>query len=321
MRTKSENNFYVYALLDPRKEGPHRYGRWVFSHEPFYIGKGKGRRAWMHLSGGDTPQSKRCLSINRGAKKVIVIIKRRGLYESDAFALEKLLIDQVGLIRSGGPLLNRNIGGAGGSLPGRKVSAETKEKQSKVAYAREAAKSKKEKQRIGAKIGKATAATWRNKTLAERQQLVDRRTKSVVASWSQKSEAERQAIAKRAAVTRKEKRIELTISARNKLDKQTSRRISEATKAAWANKSERQKQIFRAKQVECGRKRQAALSPEQKARRNKKLSEATTLQMQRLTQEQRSDRARAAARAYWESITPAKLAQRRKRRAETEGRL
>ena len=41
--------FYVYALLDPRKPGKFRYGKWVFSHEPFYVGKGHGTRYNSHF--------------------------------------------------------------------------------------------------------------------------------------------------------------------------------------------------------------------------------------------------------------------------------
>lgn len=44
----SNKNFYVYALLDPRKPGPFRYGRWKFEYEPFYIGKGTGSRHLAH---------------------------------------------------------------------------------------------------------------------------------------------------------------------------------------------------------------------------------------------------------------------------------
>jgi len=36
------NNYYVYALLDPRKNGPFKFDNIVFDYEPFYIGKGKG---------------------------------------------------------------------------------------------------------------------------------------------------------------------------------------------------------------------------------------------------------------------------------------
>lgn len=46
---------YVYVYLDPRKPGHFRYrcpsGRTLeFKHEPFYVGKGKGDRADVHLS-------------------------------------------------------------------------------------------------------------------------------------------------------------------------------------------------------------------------------------------------------------------------------
>jgi len=44
----NDKRFYVYALLDPRKPGKYEYGDICFLYEPFYIGKGTGRRIRNH---------------------------------------------------------------------------------------------------------------------------------------------------------------------------------------------------------------------------------------------------------------------------------
>jgi hypothetical protein len=43
------NEFYVYIYLDPRKPGSYNYGDYMFNYEPFYVGKGKGNRMYVHL--------------------------------------------------------------------------------------------------------------------------------------------------------------------------------------------------------------------------------------------------------------------------------
>lgn len=78
--------FYVYRLVDPR------------DGHTFYIGKGKGRRAWTHaraeIAGRERNglKAERLSDIRRAGLTVIVDIEREGLTESEAFALERALI-------------------------------------------------------------------------------------------------------------------------------------------------------------------------------------------------------------------------------------
>ena len=110
--------FYVYLLLDPRK-----------SNEPFYVGKGKGSRAYIH--------GKESVEYNKFKSNVINSIKKEGLAhvvkiisegltEQEAFDLEIDIIKKLGRrnIDSDGILTNRTLGGEGAS--GRPVSDDLK---------------------------------------------------------------------------------------------------------------------------------------------------------------------------------------------------
>jgi len=123
--------FYVYVILDPRKPGKHRFGRWVFHYEPIYVGKGSGNRAYAHLltSGGSKNPFKRnkIRKIRSEGLEPIVIIKRTKLTEKQALELEIRLIARIGRTNTKqGPLTNLTDGGEGTS--GRKMSNLTKAK-------------------------------------------------------------------------------------------------------------------------------------------------------------------------------------------------
>jgi hypothetical protein len=129
--------FYVYALLDPRKPGPFRYGRWVFSHEPFYIGKGKGRRITHHEKavtysfddGSNTYKKRKIVKIHAAGMAVVQCIKREQLTDADALALEIKLIARIGRGKLG-PLTNLSDGGQGLAGHVHKISVKTRIKDS-----------------------------------------------------------------------------------------------------------------------------------------------------------------------------------------------
>lgn len=111
-------NYYVYCYLDTRKPGKFQYLNYVFDYLPIYIGKGKEDRCNKHL--------KDCYNKNIFFKrKIHKIIKETGdipkiikikenLLESDAYSLEKILIDNIGRIDlNKGSLVNMTDGGEG----------------------------------------------------------------------------------------------------------------------------------------------------------------------------------------------------------------
>lgn len=83
------NIYYVYQLVDPRND------------KPFYIGEGKGKRAWSHLtfeSGCNNPHKDRIISkIQSLGLEVIVQILKENLTKEQSVAYEEQLILQIGL--------------------------------------------------------------------------------------------------------------------------------------------------------------------------------------------------------------------------------
>ena len=97
-----QKRFYVYGLFD----------RGV----PFYIGKGKDKRAYNHVGearcGSNRPVHKKIRAMNFQYETKILC---SGLTETDAYELEELAIKTVGRrYDDAGPLLNLTSGGQGG---------------------------------------------------------------------------------------------------------------------------------------------------------------------------------------------------------------
>jgi hypothetical protein len=104
----TENVYYVYGLIDPRNK------------EIFYIGKGKGKRAYQHLTEEYTEEKGNREKINRikeiqkkQGKQPEIKFFAENLSEEAAYALEEILIDRIGRkILGYGPLTNWIVGGA-----------------------------------------------------------------------------------------------------------------------------------------------------------------------------------------------------------------
>lgn len=97
--------FYVYKLIDPRTDSP------------FYIGKGKGDRAYSHHreKGYNNFKDNVINKILSEGKNYIVEMVYTGLSESDALTLETQVIKEYGRrgIDPEGILTNRTLGGEG----------------------------------------------------------------------------------------------------------------------------------------------------------------------------------------------------------------
>ena len=132
MCKSTDNIFYVYVYLDPRKPEYRVYGNYEFDYEPFYVGKGCNDRAYSHLK-GNRYNRHFTNKINKIRKETgadpFIIKVHEGLTEDISFELEKELICVIGRHDQNlGPLCNHTDGGDGAS--GIIVNEETRQKRS-----------------------------------------------------------------------------------------------------------------------------------------------------------------------------------------------
>ena len=119
-----ENNiFYIYIYLDPRKPGLYNYRNYTFDFEPFYVGKGYGKRNITHLKealnlnidvGRNDHKFSKIRKILRDGFEPIILKVEENLLEQDALNLEIWLIWSIGRNdKLTGPLTNHSNGGEG----------------------------------------------------------------------------------------------------------------------------------------------------------------------------------------------------------------
>lgn len=118
------SDFYVYVLLDPRKPGNYEYGPLKFKHEPFYVGKGKGRRDISHFRPGNLRKDSERIKNTKKTNKIRKIVEagftplsvriKSNVREVSAFKYEVKAIELIGRGKKG-PLVNCTDGGEGTS--------------------------------------------------------------------------------------------------------------------------------------------------------------------------------------------------------------
>ena len=128
------NKHYLYVYLNPLKPGNYIYGKFIFEHEPFYIGKGVNNRLKSHII--ESYSSKKSLKLNiirkiiKSGNKPIIIKLYENISDYSAKRIEIYLINLIGRISlNKGPLSNLTSGGEG--LSGYNLSQLSKDKISK----------------------------------------------------------------------------------------------------------------------------------------------------------------------------------------------
>lgn len=274
-RLSRKKEFYVYALLDPRKPGPFYYGHWKFSHEPFYIGKGKKDRIKAHnYDSRNTLKSNIFKRVESEGLQVIRCVKRGNLSEKAAFSLEIKLIALIGRrALKAGPLANSTEGGEG-------ISGHLHTKETKVAIGRLSNKMHSNMSDLESlSRGKKISETKLNKTAKEKKDFSSKMSKIAIERNSKFSESKR---------------------------KQMSSRLSIAQKTRLANRTDEEKEATRIKRSNSLKLAHSKRSKKDKLALKQKLSAAAKLRCENMTKKERkllllrvSEMGKKGAKARW----------------------
>lgn len=123
--------YYIYIYLDPLKPGVFIYQDLIFNYEPFYVGRGKNNRYFVHC------QPHKLKNKNEKNEKIKFILSKNlnpiinfpitGITFDESLNIEREIISKIGRIKlNSGPLTNLTAGGQG--VVGMIISDETKEK-------------------------------------------------------------------------------------------------------------------------------------------------------------------------------------------------
>lgn len=84
---RAKLKYYVYVYIDPRDD------------KPFYVGKGVGERVLDHIEvSGDSDKGRKLDELRATGIVPRLAVVRHGMTESEAFAVEAVLIEHIGLL-------------------------------------------------------------------------------------------------------------------------------------------------------------------------------------------------------------------------------
>jgi hypothetical protein len=232
--------YYVYILFN-----------WLGI--PFYVGKGMGNRIDAHEKSTDTSNWLKNEIIEQTwvmLNEVPKVIVRDQLPESDAFALEIMLISAIGRLDLGtGPLTNMTVGGDGCRIPSARLSAAITRRYKELGQEWLSARAKRIAEVLGEE-GRSQRALKGSQTLGKE----GRRSRQIKGNETLGKEG-RSARAKKTSETlgmegrraRKRKADETMgeegrkIAARKGIESQTPEQLHERAKLGWANKTEEER--------------------------------------------------------------------------------
>jgi len=108
------DKFYCYIYLDPRKPGRYCYSDMCFLFEPFYVGKGHGKRCFWFLDHNKFCQRKVKKILREIFYEPYMILAKQNISERESLDLEVKFIKEIGRHNLNlGPLTNLTDGGEG----------------------------------------------------------------------------------------------------------------------------------------------------------------------------------------------------------------